>query len=51
VWTPLLVGGTALLGEQALRAFVNRGLLPSIAVFLAATMLLRCAKAQLPKLR
>ena len=51
VWTPLLVGGTALLGEQALRAFVNRGLLPSIAVFLAATLLLRFAKSQLPKLR
>ena len=51
VWTPLLVGGTALLGEQALRAFVNRGLLPSSAVFLAATLLLRFAKSQLPKLR
>lgn len=51
VWTPLLVGGTALLGEQALRAFVNRGLLPSIIVFLAATLLLRLAKSQLPRFR
>ncbi|HEV8146068.1 MAG TPA: VTT domain-containing protein, partial [Bryobacteraceae bacterium] len=51
VWTPLLVGGTALLGEQALRAFVNRGLLPSIVISLAATLLLRFVKAQLPKLR
>jgi membrane protein DedA with SNARE-associated domain len=51
IWTPLLVGGTALLGEQALRAFVHRGLLPSIAVFIAATLLLRFAKSQLPKLR
>ncbi len=51
VWTPLLVCGTALLGEQALRAFVNRRLLPSIAVFVAATLLLRFAKSQLPKLR
>jgi len=51
VWTPLLVGGTALLGEQALRAFVNRGLLPSIAVFVAVMLLLRFAKSQLPRLR